>query len=228
MSEPAASTRRDDDGDKKVAEEAAAAEVVTPDPVDMSRKHPLQSRWVLWFDAPSGKRMDAKAWAEQLKQVYSFGTVEEFWGLFNNIMAPSHLSNGCNYHLFREGVRPEWEDPINAAGGKWTATLPKERGAEPRTDVDRFWLNAAMAVVGETLCDDEGEEVTGVVVSIRTRVFRIAVWTRSGEDEARQLELGRRMREIITFPPEVKLEYLLHADSISKGHSYSAKKTLRI
>ena len=29
-----------------------------------------------------------------------------------------------DYMLFKKGIRPEWEDPHNRAGGKWVVTLP--------------------------------------------------------------------------------------------------------
>lgn len=41
-------------------------------------QHPLQHRWVLWYDNPK-KRHSTESWEENLKLVYAFNTVEDFW-----------------------------------------------------------------------------------------------------------------------------------------------------
>lgn len=41
-------------------------------------QHPLQNRWVLWYDNPK-KRNSNESWEENLKNVYTFNTVEDFW-----------------------------------------------------------------------------------------------------------------------------------------------------
>lgn len=61
--------------------------------------------------------------------------------LYNNILTPTKLSIGSNYHLFKEGVRPMWEDPINAKGGKWIFTNARSRKAR----LDECWLYVVSA-----------------------------------------------------------------------------------
>lgn len=39
--------------------------------------------------------------------------------LFNNLQPPSSLQNKCDYYLFKEDIRPEWEDKANTKGGRW-------------------------------------------------------------------------------------------------------------
>jgi translation initiation factor 4E len=44
---------------------------------------------------------------------------------------------GSNYHLFKEGVQPMWEDPQNAKGGKWVTQVAKAK----KKELDSYWLN---------------------------------------------------------------------------------------
>lgn len=44
-------------------------------PIDVCIKHPLQNRWTLWFFRNS----KGKTWEENLCQITSFDTVEDFW-----------------------------------------------------------------------------------------------------------------------------------------------------
>lgn len=53
--------------------------------------------------------------------------------VYNNVVPATSIPLGSNYHLFREGVRPAWEDEANKQGGKWTIS------ADPK-EVDPAWL----------------------------------------------------------------------------------------
>jgi translation initiation factor 4E len=90
------------------------------------------------------------------------------------------LSHNSNYHLFKEGIEPMWEDPQNKDGGKFVLTLPKQNRMEGRTD--ECWLYTVLAVIGETM-DLTGEEVCGCVVSIRKSADRIALWLKSSDKQ---------------------------------------------
>ena len=136
--------------------EAAAGE-------EAGGKHPLEHRWTLWFDNPNG-RVNNKTWGQTLRSVYTFGTVEEFWCLFNNIIPPSALMHGADFHVFKHGVEPKWEDPICASGGKWTCPVP--RGQDSKSHLDALWLHVLLAlpIIG-TLCF----AVIGIAGGARTR-----------------------------------------------------------
>ena len=58
--------------------------------------------------------------------------------LYNNIKQPGALPAGSDFHLFKSGIEPKWEDPHCAAGGKWTVLVPK--GGKQL--LDTYWLHA--------------------------------------------------------------------------------------
>lgn len=91
-----------------------------------------------------------------------------------------------------------WEDEANANGGKWVLTMKNNPAL-----LDRCWSWLAMALVGEEL--EEGDEICGAVVSLRSKVDRIQVWTRNKEDVERLNGIGKKL---------VKLLDVSEADSI--------------
>ena len=62
--------------------------------------------------------------------------------LYNNIKPPSWLPAGTDFHLFKAGIEPKWEDPTCEHGGKWTILVPK--GA--KQTIDKYWLHMVRAV----------------------------------------------------------------------------------
>lgn len=138
-SEQAASSTTSEDG-AKADGDRPAVRTVFDDKDDFNVKHPLFNVWTLWFDNPSHKNAakgGKDSWGEDLNKVVTLDSVEEFWGLWNNIIPPSELPQKANYYLFKEGIKPAWEDPANANGGKWSIQLPRDR---TRSTIDRLWL----------------------------------------------------------------------------------------
>jgi translation initiation factor 4E len=148
-------------------------------------------------------------WGQTLRSVYTFNTVEDFWCLYNNILAPSRLIMGTDFHLFKEGIEPKWEDAKCAKGGKWTYCFPKSKEVEA---LDENWLNVLLAMIGEQFC--EPSEICGAVISVRGKQHRIALWTRSASNEADQMAIGRHFKTVLEMPENEKIGYLVHDDAI--------------
>lgn len=64
---------------------------------ELQVKHPLQNTWSLWFF----KNDKTKSWANNLRKITDFDTVEDFWGIYNHIQVPSKIGLGCDYSLFK-------------------------------------------------------------------------------------------------------------------------------
>ncbi|KAH8120426.1 translation initiation factor eIF4e [Phellopilus nigrolimitatus] len=242
--------------------QAEGIRTVFSDPTNFNVKHPLFSPWTLWFDSPSTKGRNlpqtpmtsvpqtplpqtpgaaaAMGWMEDIKRVISFDSVEEFWGLYNNIVPPSQLPQKANYYLFKEGIIPAWEDDANKNGGKWSIQLPKDKN---RNNVDRMWLYTMLAAIGETfdsslLASEESAPqslVTGVIVSTRPQFYRVSIWTRlapAGPEDEKLRErienigkhfkmsvLGYGETQKLGGPLATEVEFLSHKDSEKKGKS---------
>lgn len=182
-------------------------------------EHPLQHTWTLYYDSkakgpPSTPfsanaehtkfptNTEGAAYEAGLTVVGDFKTVEGFCRYFNWLKPPSKLERSSNYHLFKDGIKPMWEDPANAQGGKWVLTIKSNPNL-----LDRCWSWLAMALVGEEL--DEKDEVCGAVVSLRAKIDRIQLWTRGKDDVESINNLGRKLVKLLDVGEEqgVGLEF---------------------
>ena len=80
-----------------------------------------------------------------LREVYSFETIEDFWHMYNNLYSVSEIISNTDYLLFKKGIRPEWEDPENKMGGKWVVTMPIEDDLEE--DCENAWLQLILHLI---------------------------------------------------------------------------------
>eukprot|EP01024_Parvocaulis_polyphysoides_P050648 TRINITY_DN4936_c0_g1_i1.p2 TRINITY_DN4936_c0_g1~~TRINITY_DN4936_c0_g1_i1.p2 ORF type:complete len:216 (-),score=51.88 TRINITY_DN4936_c0_g1_i1:229-876(-) len=175
---------------------------------DFSKKHPLEHRWTLWFDNKQRGKGGRDSWGATLNTVYSFGTVEEFWCLYNNIQTPGKLAANADLHLFKEGIKPAWEDPANENGGSWTLIVPKS--PEAKNQLDNWWLDLLLCVIGEQF--EGSEDICGVSANVRQRQDRITMWTKTAANEAAQVSLGKQIRHSLSLPESVTLGYIFHDD----------------
>ncbi|XP_050541689.1 eukaryotic translation initiation factor 4E-like [Daktulosphaira vitifoliae] len=186
-------------------EEAASTELVV--------RHPLENKWTLWFYENKNKN-----WEDNVHEVASFDTVEDFWCLFNHIKPPSQLSMNCDYNYFKNGIKPMWEDPSNTKGGRWLLQLP---AAKSNPYVDEYWKNIIMSIIGEVY-NEQSHEINGAIVNVRGKGTKIAVWTNNAsKDNAENiLAIGKKIREILGSQNE-KLVYESHTDTATKVGSFA-------
>lgn len=227
---------------------------VFQDPVNFNVKHPLFHSWTLYFDNPMHKGSSSakerrESWGANLHKVVTIKSVEEFWGLYNNIVPPSTLPQSANYYLFKESIQPAWEDPANGSGGKWSLQLPREKH---RSQIDKLWLYTMLSAIGEMLEAPtseskmpgklEDEMVTGVILQARSNYYRISVWTRRADEwdteapkngEAsesydagqRLLAIGRFFKtEIMGYPLDAKVGGGFSSEVEFQSHKDSEKK----
>uniref|UniRef100_A0A8C5CL46 Eukaryotic translation initiation factor 4ea n=2 Tax=Gadus morhua TaxID=8049 RepID=A0A8C5CL46_GADMO len=179
-------------------------------------KHPLQNRWALWFF----KNDKSKTWQANLRLISKVDTVEDFWALYNHIQLSSNLVSGCDYSLFKDGIEPMWEDKLNRRGGRWLITLSKQ---QRRADLDRFWLETVLCLVGETF-DEHSDDVCGAVINVRAKGDKIAIWTRDYENKEAITHIGRVYKERLGVPQKVIIGYQSHADTATKSGSSMKNK----
>lgn len=97
--------------------------------------------------------------------------------------------------MFRQGVKPAWEDPANTGGGKWTLHIP--RGARREELFNEAWIAMMMTSIGE--CHTEYSDlVCGAVCSVRKSNDRISLWIATCE-RVKAESIGRFFKKVC-FP----------------------------
>jgi len=123
-------------------------------------------------------------------------------------VTPSKLIHGTDFHLFKRGIEPKWEDESCAKGGKWTLNVPK---ASSRLPLDTYWLNTLLALIGEQFSDPN--EVCGAVVNVRNKGDRISLWTRTASNESAQIAVGKQLKAILDINDANKIGFISHDDA---------------
>jgi len=203
---------RSDDRDSIISEEeeetCMSEHELSP---DLLIKHPLQNSWTLWFY----KNDKNKSWEANQREIITFSTVEDFWALYNHIELASRLSAGCDYSLFKEGIKPMWEDDKNRRGGRWLINLEKKHRS---SSLDNFWLEVVLCLIGETF-ESESVLVNGAVVNVRGKGDKIAMWLCDAKPQDSIVRIGQKLKKRLGIDDKTLIGYEVHSDTMAKQGS---------
>ena len=167
----------------------------------------IQNRYTFWYHRRSTKNNN-----EYIpKELGTFGSVESFWQIYDHMVRPNVFKVTTDYHLFKEGVQPMWEDEQNKQGGKWMVRLKKGIAS-------RVWEELLLAIIGEQF--DVGQEICGAVVSVRHNEDIISVWNRSTDNKEATSKIRDQIQRILKIPKFISIEYKKHMDAKADGSSF--------
>lgn len=180
-------------------------------PASAGAPHRLKHTFCFWYLNKKSTKGSAAAASESgggghsyedsIKKLASFSTVEEFWSVYSHLHRPNDLPSSINYHLFREGIAPMWEDPTNAAGGKWMLRLKKGMSS-------RVWEDVLLAVVGDAF--HVGDEICGVVLVTKNGEDVLSVWNKHAHAKDLTTRIRDTLKRILDLPSTAPLEYRPH------------------
>ena len=186
-------------------------------------KAKLQNSWTLWIQTDSESNEEVLEYDTLTKSIVSFSTLDGFWNTFNGVPQPSVFLHGTkklsfkadsgkclkidSIMLFREGVLPQWEDPVNATGGHFQFHW-KPAGVLP-AQLDEYWNNVVLALIGNTIeCEGEfsanpilqgARFVDKLSAKGRQAGIRLEVWFSAASDARHLQKVKSRLEKAMTL-----------------------------
>eukprot|EP00931_Biecheleriopsis_adriatica_P005092 TRINITY_DN106651_c0_g1_i1.p1 TRINITY_DN106651_c0_g1~~TRINITY_DN106651_c0_g1_i1.p1 ORF type:complete len:253 (-),score=47.96 TRINITY_DN106651_c0_g1_i1:79-837(-) len=214
-------------------------DLALPVAADSKKKDPkLDSTWVL-YEQPEQKSAGSMA----VRPLLSVSTVKQFWSCWNHVPQPSHLLEGkkwsriqkdgkkeliAGFAIFKEGVRPEWEDPQNAYGGHFEITLQPQIGGGC---MDEVWNNVVLGMVGGLI--EPSDMITGARLIDKLHLsggpnsklkpnVRLELWFNDYENEKKRFDLRGSFERLLRTrldgsEGEVRWGYTQVKSHIKKG-----------
>ena len=173
---------------------------------DENNKTKLENRFSFWYRISEDiaqyqgpkETLDKKIYEKQVKKIHEFGTVEDFWGIFQHLRKPDSCKPGIEFMMFKEPIKPMWEDEFNKNGGKISIKLRKDF-----TTI--IWEEMIFALIGGILPKEMKEEINGIVVTSRKEFNTLQIWFKTYEDTI-NADLEQCIRDLLLIPAEVNLE----------------------
>ena len=178
---------------------------ITDNPIEFN-KTKLAHKFSFWYRISDdlyqtqGKQpIDKKEYENQVKKIAEFDTVEDFWAIFQHLRKPDSCKPGIEFQMFRDPVKPMWEDENNKNGGRISIKLRKDF-----TTI--IWEEMIFALIGDVLPKEVKDEINGIVVTSRREFNTLQIWIKNfNRDNNDNIESC--IRDLLQIPPEVNLEF---------------------
>ena len=111
-----------------------------------------------------------KEFFEKIIKIGDVTNITEFWDIFQHMKKPSQCPVGTDYHIFKRGIIPMWEDNNNKDGGKLSVLLTWKYA-------NLIWEEVAFNFSKGLL--PYFENINGIVVSMRSRFIVLSFWVKT-------------------------------------------------
>ncbi|CBK21627.2 uncharacterized protein [Blastocystis hominis] len=182
--------------------------------------HPLQYGWVIYEQIQFYNESDKKkGYKNSFTYVCKFTNVEGFWLNWNklenvtnmfydgesrvikriDITCPTDQPKDISIEgqsIFKLGVEPLWEDPINENGGELRVTL----NVTTHKTLAKFWESIVVLMIGGSLIDCE--EICGARILDKSKPkrkiieYRLEIWFKDWSNEKFKEALKSRVLDI--------------------------------
>lgn len=166
---------------------------------DLTYLHQYFTFWFTFFKKSKDKQLEE--FEDNLKEIASFNSAEEFWGIYQHMKRPDALPRGCEFFLFKKGVRPLWEDMANVGGGRFFLSMKKS------AVTNKVWEDLLIATILLKTTDFAG--INGVVLNVRTSEVIMSIWTKDLTEEDKQ-DMKSWLKETLDLPNEQIINYKKH------------------
>ena len=142
--------------------------------------------------------MDKEKYEVQVKKIAEFDTIEDFWGIFQHLRKPDSCKPGIEFFMFKEPIKPLWEDENNKNGGRFSIKLK-----QGYTTI--IWEEMIFTLIGGILPKEVKDEINGIVVTSKKEFNTLQIWFKTFDSKITK-EIETCIRDILVIPDEVKLE----------------------
>ena len=147
---------------------------------------------------PQKEILAKEKYESQVKKIAEFDTIEDFWDIFQHLRKPDSCRPGIEFFMFKEPVKPLWEDENNKNGGRFSIKLK-----QGYTTI--IWEEMIFTLIGGILPEEIRDEINGIVVMSKKEFNTLQIWFKTFDTNITS-EIEKCLRDILVIPEEVKLE----------------------
>ena len=103
----------------------------------------------------------------KLVEIETVDTVEDFWMVYQHMRRPTAMPYGTFLHVFKDGIRPVWEDKSLERGCQLEIKAQKQQ-------TSKYWEDLLLAMLGEQFCKQDF--IGGLVLKLKPQFDKIGIW----------------------------------------------------
>jgi translation initiation factor 4E len=135
---------------------------------------------------------------ESLKTIGSFDTVEKFWKIFQHVKKPEQYKFGLELLLFKDPIKPMWEDEHNKNGGRMSFKLKKE-------STSLIWEELILSFISNSFPEAITSRINGLTLTMRREFNFLQIWFTNYTEQFGN-EIETTIRQMLSAPNDVEID----------------------
>lgn len=131
----------------------------------------LDQRWVFWYLIPN-RSGQANNWGEYLHPLHSFTSIEGFQRILNSVEHPGKLLKGCRYYMFKDNIKPLWEDQQLQSARQ--ILIEMEKTPQNGPEIEEKWIELSIDALSGQFNDLD--TIVGIEINSRVSSWKVAIW----------------------------------------------------
>jgi len=184
--------------------------------VKASKRFFLGDTFTIWFDGKSmpkakkkpAKQPNSKQYETHLHEIGTFSSVQEFWRFWNS-MDVCAMARGRSLSVFKNKIKPMWEDEGNADGARYILRVQTSKLARD------YFTDIVLSLIGGTFVSHE--DLCGAMISSKGTFFALQLWTKTSDEEIFE-QIDYEVRQMLRLKDDEPVEWKAHFDKkVSDG-----------
>ena len=162
-------------------------------------KTKLENEYTFYFRITDKKLQGGKTdYQDSVKKMAEFSTVEDFWKIFQHIKKPEGLKSGIEIQLFKNPIKPLWEDEGNKEGGRLSLRIKKEFSS-------LVWEELVLDMISGSFPKNVKDQLNGITISIRRDFNCLQIWFKNFK-EPHIAELEKFFKVTLQIPEGIEID----------------------
>jgi translation initiation factor 4E len=158
-----------------------------------------------------GQKKDKKDdFKQYIKPICTLRSLQNLSYILHHLQPVSEMQTITDINVFKQGIKPMWEDENNIAGGKWIVKLKKEVG-------QRLWERCVVHMVTGSF---KTIDVNGIVASIRAKQFILSVWSKIVPKPTEFCDIIREIKAALGVESDLVVEFKDNDESLKDNSSF--------
>lgn len=156
------------------------------------------SFWCHVIEDPTTIKKNQKSsdYEVNLSKIGTFNDIDSFWEVYQHLKKPGDIDCCLEYQLFKEDIKPVWEEEKNKNGGKFSFLLEKNLSS-------LVWEDMVIAFCGGVI--PFYDEINGITISMRKTYDVAQIWFKEFSKEKCN-EMRSAFRSFFSIPSMVNIK----------------------
>ncbi|KAK2958802.1 putative translation initiation factor 4E [Blattamonas nauphoetae] len=122
--------------------------------------YPFDNLWSLFVKVPEAgfEKKKNVMWEDSFHKICDFNSLNQFWIALKNLPSPEQMRKSSNYSIFKDGIKPAWEDKRNVGGGRVQITV---KNPSVKWNINQLFIDMMLCVMGHDI--DFSTNINGLV-----------------------------------------------------------------